>query len=91
MQKVQQARQAAEKARQKAIQEGRAAPPVPTEEEELEKLEQQLEEDDDDDYNPLTRVASKRLPTTNTHIHIYTRIPGRSHGGKPDSRRLRRA
>ncbi|AKT41712.1 translation initiation factor IF-3 [Chondromyces crocatus] len=49
MQKVQQARQAAEKARQKAIQEGRAAPPIPTEEEELEQLEQQLEDRDDDD------------------------------------------
>ncbi|EYF07338.1 translation initiation factor IF-3 [Chondromyces apiculatus] len=49
MQKVQQARQAAERARQKAIQEGRAAPPVTTEDEELEKLEQELEDSDDDD------------------------------------------
>lgn len=53
MQKVAQARVAAEKARQKALAEGRAAA-LPAEEEELEKLERELEEkdqdeDDDDD------------------------------------------
>jgi len=52
MQKVAQARAAAEKARQKAIAEGRTH--TDTEEEEIEKLEQELEkkdggEDDDDD------------------------------------------
>jgi translation initiation factor IF-3 len=52
MQKVAQARAAAEKARQKALQEGRAAPADDKEEEDLEKLEQELEDrdgDDDDD------------------------------------------
>jgi translation initiation factor IF-3 len=48
MQRVAQARAAAEKARQKAIQEGRAAP-ISQEDDEVEKLEQQLEEQDDDD------------------------------------------
>jgi translation initiation factor IF-3 len=52
MQKVAQARAAAEKARQKAISEGRA--PVASKEDELEKLEQELEEreegeDEDED------------------------------------------
>lgn len=46
MQKVQQARAAAEKARQKAIAEGRAAHP---EDDEIEKLERELEEKDGDD------------------------------------------
>src|SRR3954466_7040891 len=49
MQKVAQARAAAEKARQKAIQEGRAAPAESQEDEALEKLEQELEERDGDD------------------------------------------
>ncbi|WP_235879650.1 translation initiation factor IF-3 [Polyangium aurulentum] len=52
MQKVAQARAAAEKARQKAIQEGRAAPVQPDPEEAIRKLEEELEaqdEDDDDD------------------------------------------
>lgn len=54
MQKVAQARAAAEKARQKAIQEGRAAPTQEEHDDEaLEKLEQELEDrdanDDDDD------------------------------------------
>jgi translation initiation factor IF-3 len=53
MQKVAQARAAAEKARQKALQEGRAVPQTEEEEEEaLENLERQLEErdaNDDDD------------------------------------------
>jgi len=49
MQKVAQARAAAEKARQKAIQEGRAAPPPTAQEDALEKLEQELDERDDDD------------------------------------------
>ncbi len=49
MQKVAQARAAAEKARQKAIQEGRAAPPPTEQEDALEKLEQELDERDDDD------------------------------------------
>jgi translation initiation factor IF-3 len=52
MQKVQQARIAAEKARQKALQEGRAAPPPEANDEALDKLEQELDErdgDDDDD------------------------------------------
>ena len=49
MQKVAQARAAAEKARQKAIQEGRAAPPPTAQEDALEKLEQELDERDEDD------------------------------------------
>jgi translation initiation factor IF-3 len=49
MQKVAQARAAAEKARQKAIQEGRAAPVQPDPEEALRKLEEQLDAEDDDD------------------------------------------
>jgi translation initiation factor IF-3 len=53
LQKVAQQRAAAEKARQKAIQEGRAAPAQPQEDEELRRVEEQLEreadEDDDDD------------------------------------------
>ena len=49
MQKVAQARVAAEKARQKAIAEGRAAATAHPEDEELEKLERELEEKDDDD------------------------------------------
>jgi translation initiation factor IF-3 len=49
MQKVAQARAAAEKARQKALQEGRAAPPPEAQDEALEKLEQELEERDQDD------------------------------------------
>jgi len=49
MQKVAQARLAAEKARQKAIQEGRTPAPVDDKEEDLEKLEQELEERDKGD------------------------------------------
>ena len=49
MQKVAQARAAAEKARQKALQEGRSATSHDKEEEELEKLEQELEDRDSDD------------------------------------------
>ncbi len=53
MQKVAQARAAAEKARQKAIAEGRAHTHDNTEEEEIEKLERELDakdgDDDDDD------------------------------------------
>jgi len=51
LQKVAQARVAAEKARQKAIQEGRAAPvnQEAENEESLRKLEEQLDEEDDDD------------------------------------------
>ncbi len=59
MQKVAQAKAAAEKARQKAIQEGRAPAPVDTaKEDELDKLEQELEDrdeaagDTDDDDEP---------------------------------------
>ena len=61
MQKVAQAKAAAEKARQKAIQEGRAPAPVDTaKEDELDKLEQELEDrdeaagdtDDDDEHEP---------------------------------------
>ncbi len=48
MQRVAQAKIAAEKARQKAIQEGRAPAPA-DKEEELEKLEQELEERDEGD------------------------------------------
>src|SRR5690242_13356003 len=48
MQKVAQARVAAEKARQKAIAEGRAATAHP-DDEEIEKLERELEEKDEDD------------------------------------------
>ena len=62
MQKLAQQRAAAEKERQKALQEGRAAPVAPNTDEELEKLEQQLEEqdgddddDDDDDAQPEAR------------------------------------
>src|SRR5271170_6430908 len=44
MQKVAQARIAAEKARQKALQEGRAAPALPSKEDEIEQLEQELED-----------------------------------------------
>ncbi|MDI1475870.1 translation initiation factor IF-3 [Polyangium sp. y55x31] len=49
MQKVAQARAAAEKARQKALQEGRAAPAVNEQDEALRKLEEQLDEEEDDD------------------------------------------
>jgi translation initiation factor IF-3 len=49
MQKLAQQRAAAEKERQKALQEGRAAPVAPNTDAELEKLEQQLEEQDDDE------------------------------------------
>jgi translation initiation factor IF-3 len=52
MQKVAQARAAAEKARQKAIQEGRAAPVQPDPEEAIRTLEEELaeqEEDEDED------------------------------------------
>ena len=49
MQKVAQARAAAEKARQKAIAEGRAATTQHPDDEEIEKLERELEEKDDDD------------------------------------------
>ena len=48
MQKVAQARAAAEKARQKAIAEGRSTPHEP-EDDEIEKLEQELADKDDDD------------------------------------------
>jgi translation initiation factor IF-3 len=43
MQKVQQAKALAEKARQRALQEGRAAPAANAQEEELDRLEEQLE------------------------------------------------
>jgi translation initiation factor IF-3 len=49
MQKVAQARAAAERARQKAIQEGRAAPVQPDPEEAIRKLEEELDAQDDDD------------------------------------------
>ncbi|MDI3284030.1 translation initiation factor IF-3 [Polyangium sp. 15x6] len=49
MQKVAQARAAAEKARQKALQEGRAAPALNEQDEALRKLEEQLDEEDDDE------------------------------------------
>jgi translation initiation factor IF-3 len=49
LQRVAQARAAAEKARQKALQEGRSAPASTEEEDDLENLERQLEERDDDD------------------------------------------
>ncbi len=49
MQKVAQARAAAEKARQKAIAEGRSAGAEHPEDEEIEKLERELEEKDGDD------------------------------------------
>ncbi len=49
MQKVAQARAAAERARQKALQEGRAAPALTQDEESLRKLEEQLDEEDDDE------------------------------------------
>jgi len=49
MQRLAQARQAAEKARQQAIQKGQAAPAPSEEDEALRKLEEQLDEEDDDD------------------------------------------
>jgi translation initiation factor IF-3 len=49
MQKVAQARAAAEKARQKAIAEGRTTTAQHPDDEEIEKLERELEEKDDDD------------------------------------------
>ncbi|HMY15649.1 MAG TPA: translation initiation factor IF-3 [Polyangium sp.] len=49
LQKVAQARAAAEKARQQAIKDGRAAPAQDDKEAELEKLEAELEDRDDDD------------------------------------------
>jgi translation initiation factor IF-3 len=49
MQKVAQARAAAEKARQKAIAEGRTGAHPHPEDEEIEKLERELEEKDEDD------------------------------------------
>ena len=49
LQKLRQAKAAAEKARQKAQQEGRALPASTKEEDDLEKLEQQLEERDEGD------------------------------------------
>lgn len=62
MQKVAQAKAAAEKARQKAIQEGRAAAPqVQTEaEKELEQLEQELEERDEDDEDEEAPAEAPR-------------------------------
>jgi len=63
MQKVAQARAAAEKARQKALQEGRAAPPLESHDEALEKLEQELEErdgDDDDDEDDEDDSATEK-------------------------------
>ena len=49
LQKVAQARALAEKARQKAIEEGRAVKPIESPDEAIAKLEQQLEERDGDD------------------------------------------
>lgn len=77
MQKVAQARAAAEKARQKAIQEGRAAPPVETQEEELEKLEQEIEDrdeaagdndedDEDEDEAPAAATPAAATPAAAT-------------------------
>lgn len=57
MQKVAQARAAAEKARQKAIAEGRAATHEP-EDDEIEKLEQELAEKDGDDDDDDDEAAS---------------------------------
>lgn len=49
LQRVAQARAAAEKARQKALQEGRAAPAASAQEEALDRLEQELEDRDEAD------------------------------------------
>jgi translation initiation factor IF-3 len=49
LQKVAQARIAAERARAKALQEGRAAPALPSKEDEIEQLEQELEDRDEAD------------------------------------------
>jgi translation initiation factor IF-3 len=59
LQKVAQARVAAERARQKALQEGRAAPAGDDEDEEIEKLERQLEEQDDDDDDDEAEGATE--------------------------------
>ena len=55
MQKVAQARAAAEKARQKAIAEGRTHTPEGNEDEEIEKLERELDEKDGDDEDGCGR------------------------------------
>jgi translation initiation factor IF-3 len=63
MQKVAQARAAAEKARQKALQEGRAAPVQEDTDEALDRLEQELEDrdaEDDDDEEDEKPVAAKK-------------------------------
>jgi translation initiation factor IF-3 len=63
MQKVAQARAAAEKARQKAIQEGRAPAELTDKEAELEKLEEELDkrdEDEDDDDDEEHAAAPQR-------------------------------
>jgi len=64
MQKVAQARAAAEKARQKAIQEGRAAPPPEDTDEALDRLEQELEDrdeaDEDEEDEEEKPVAAKK-------------------------------
>jgi translation initiation factor IF-3 len=57
MQKVTQAKQAAEKARQQALKEGRAPTVDTSKEDELEKLEQQLEEEDDDEDDDEEEAA----------------------------------
>ncbi len=66
LQKVAQARQAAEKARQKAIEEGRTVKPLETEEEAVAKLEQQLDErdgdDDDDDDDDAVEPEVAQAP-----------------------------
>lgn len=49
LQRVAQARAAAEKARQQAIKDGRAAPVQPDPDEAIRKLEEELEDQDDDD------------------------------------------
>src|SRR5690349_20377437 len=65
LQKVAQAKAAAEKARQRALQEGRAAPPPTAQEQELEKLAEELgaEADEDDEDESEDAV---RQPTVNS-------------------------
>ncbi|MFO0762871.1 MAG: translation initiation factor IF-3 [Byssovorax sp.] len=86
MQKVAQARAAAEKARQKAIQEGRAAPPPEAHDEELEKLEQQLDDEDDDDDDDEDEAAAppaKPEPVAVKPAPVAAAKPAPAPAGKP--------
>jgi translation initiation factor IF-3 len=60
MQRVAQAKAAAEKARQRALQEGRAAPPPSEQQQELDRLEEELAAQDEDDEDEDEEAANAR-------------------------------